>query len=130
MQVQCKQPTKMSGDLETSKRIRLEVFYIWAANKCYYMIRGLSYGVLSKVQSASRKAGMFEKQSLCISICIFFNDKKIKYKIIQTIKNSNPSKRLLVCNKERKRIKNVEQKLVNFETQNFKKSLKSVEWRC
>ena len=130
MQVQCKQPTKMSGDLETSKRIRLEVFYIWAASKCYYMIRGLSYGVLSKVQSSSRKAGMFEKQSLCISICIFFNDKKIKYKIIQTIKNSNPSKRLLVCNKERKRIKNVEQKLVNFETQNFKKSLKSVEWRC
>ena len=46
------------------------------------------------------------------------------------IKSSKPSKAgifpnvCLLCNKARKRIKNVEQKLVNVETQNFEKSIK------
>ena len=62
---------------------------------------------------------------------MFFNDKKIRYKISQTIKNRNLSKGVLVkrTKQERKITKNVEQKLVNVKTQNFEKSIKQyVQW--
>ena len=62
---------------------------------------------------------------------MFFNDKKIRYKISQTIKNRNLSKGVLVkrTKQERKITKNVEQKLVNVKTQNFEKSINQyVQW--
>ena len=97
--------------------------------ECYRKFTALSKAQREKLGCLKNTRTDSSNNTISVSRRVFFNYKR------SDIKSPKPSKTgifpnvCLFCNKARKRIKNVEQKLVNVETQNFEKSIKKyVQW--